>query len=212
MAKLVLYSDQFIEENKKVDKELLNLFNKSNPSIAYIPSESSLTRKYFDEKVEYYKALGIEDLQYFDIDKEYEASRIVDMFKCDAIQLSGGNTFYFLYLLRKRGLIRSLKSFVKNGGILIGISAGSILMTRNINTAGLGEDADENIIGIKNKAALNIVDFEFMPHWKGSTKKLNLLKKYAEAKKTTVYACKDGDGIIIDGENIKLIGDILKIN
>jgi len=39
-----------------------------------------------------------------------------------------------------------------------------------------------------------------------------LLKKYAEAKKTTVYACKDGDGIIIDGENIKLIGDILKIN
>jgi len=212
MAKLVLYSDQFIEENKKVDKELLNLFNKSNPSIAYIPSESSLTRKYFDEKVEYYKALGIENLQYFDIDKEYEASRIVDMFKCDAIQLSGGNTFYFLYLLRKRGLIRSLKSFVKNGGILIGISAGSILMTRNINTAGLGEDADENIIGIKNKAALNIVDFEFMPHWKGSTKKLNLLKKYAEAKKTTVYACKDGDGIIIDGENIKLIGDILKIN
>jgi len=212
MAKLVLYSDQFIEENKKVDKELLNLFNKSNPSIAYIPSESSLTRKYFDEKVEYYKALGIENLQYFDIDKEYEASRIVDMFKCDAIQLSGGNTFYFLYLLRKRGLIRSLKSFVKNGGILIGISAGSILMTRNINTAGLGEDADENIIGIKNKAALNIVDFEFMPHWKGSTKKFNLLKKYAEAKKTTVYACKDGDGIIIDGENIKLIGDILKIN
>ena len=212
MAKLVLYSDQFIEENKKVDKELLNLFNKSNPSIAYIPSESSLTRKYFDEKVEYYKALGIENLQYFDIDKEYEASRIVDMFKCDAIQLSGGNTFYFLYLLRKRGLIRSLKSFVKNGGILIGISAGSILMTRNINTAGLGEDADENIIGIKNKAALNIVDFEFMPHWKGSTKKFNLLKKYAEAKKTTVYACKDGDGIIIDGENIKLIGDIIKIN
>ena len=212
MAKLVLYSDQFIEENKKVDKELLNLFNKSNPSIAYIPSESSLARKYFDEKVEYYKALGIENLQYFDIDKEYEASRIVDMFKCDAIQLSGGNTFYFLYLLRKRGLIRSLKAFVKNGGILIGISAGSILMTRSINTAGLGEDADENIIGIKNKAALNIVDFEFMPHWKGSTKKLNLLKKYAEAKKTTVYACKDGDGIIIDGENIKLIGDIIKIN
>jgi len=212
MAKLVLYSDQFIEENKKVDKELLNLFNKSNPSIAYIPSESSLARKYFDEKVEYYQALGIEDLQYFDLDKEYDATRIADMFKCDAIQLSGGNTFYFLYLLRKRGLIRSLKAFVKNGGILIGISAGSILMTRSINTAGLGEDADENIIGIKNKAALNIVDFEFMPHWKGSTKKLNLLKKYAEAKKTTVYACKDGDGIIIDGENIKLIGDIIKIN
>jgi dipeptidase E len=64
MAKLVLYSDQVSEKNRKVDNELLKLFNKTSSSIAYIPSCSDLTRKYFNQKIDYYKALGIEDLQY----------------------------------------------------------------------------------------------------------------------------------------------------
>jgi len=56
MAKLILYSDQIIKENRKVDCELLNAFNKNSPSIAYIPSCSDLSRKYFKPKVEYYNA------------------------------------------------------------------------------------------------------------------------------------------------------------
>lgn len=77
MAKLILYSDQLIEENRKVDNELLNLFNKKNPSIAYIPSCSDLSRKYFNPKVEYYKSLGIENIQYFDLDLEYDELKIL---------------------------------------------------------------------------------------------------------------------------------------
>lgn len=81
MAKLILYSDQIIEENKKVDNELLNLLGKSNPSIGYIPSCSDLKRKYFNPKIEYYKTLGIHDIQYFDLDKEYDETKIMDIFK-----------------------------------------------------------------------------------------------------------------------------------
>ena len=38
MRKIVLYSDQIIKANRKVDYELLRLLNKKNPSIGYIPS------------------------------------------------------------------------------------------------------------------------------------------------------------------------------
>lgn len=211
MAKLVLYSDQ-IKENRQVDRELLRLINKKNPSIAYIPSASDNSRKYFNEKVEYYKDLGISDLRYFDLDQEYDASKIDETFKCDAIHLSGGNTFYFLHLLRKRGYIELLRSYVNNGGVLIGISAGSILMTNCIDIAGLGSDADENFIGIEDKSALGLVDFGFAPHWDGAIEHLELLRVYTKEKNTIVYACKDGDGIILDGNEIILIGDVKKID
>jgi dipeptidase E len=211
MAKLVLYSDQVIEKNRKVDNELLKLFNKTSPSIAYIPSCSDLTRKYFNQKIDYYKALGIEDLKYFDLDEEYDALTVNEIFNYDAIHLSGGNTFYFLHLLRKRGLIDLLGAYVKDGGILIGISAGSIIMTNDISVAGVGEESDENIIGIEDKIGLGLVDFEFAPHWNGSMEYLELISKYAKDKNKVVYACKDGDGIIINGNDIKLIGDVKRI-
>jgi len=211
MAKLILYSDQIIKENRKVDCELLNAFNKNSPSIAYIPSCSDLSRKYFKPKVEYYKDLGIRNIEYFDLDVEYDETRVSDILNFDAIHLSGGNSFYFLHLLKKRGFIKRLQSYVSNGGILIGVSAGSILTTRTIEIAGYGDDCDENIIGIEDKSALGLVDFEFMPHWDGTVEYLNSIRNYSKLKNTVVYVCKDGDGIIVDDNNVKMIGNVAKI-
>lgn len=211
MAKLILYSDQLIKENRKIDDELLKMLNKKNPSIAYIPSCSDISRKYFKPKVKYYNTLGIENIQYFDLDLEYDELKINDIFKFDAIHLSGGNTFYFLHLLRKRGLVEQLQSYVNNGGILIGISAGSILMTKTIEIAGYGEDGDENLIGIDDKCALGFVEFEFMPHWNGTEKSLDSVRTYARLKNTVVYVCKDGDGIIVYNDSVRVIGNVIKI-
>lgn len=204
----MLYSDQVIEENKKVDDELLKLLDKENASIGYIPSASESSRKYYNQKVEYYRKLGINNLQYFDIDEEYNEYEFNKIFNYDAIHLSGGNTFNFLHLLRKRDLLGSLNKYVYNGGILIGVSAGSILTTKTIEIARF---CDENHVGITNYNALGIIDFEFMPHWNENAKYYGLLKEYSVSKSTTIYACKDGDGIVVNGEEIKFIGDIVKM-
>lgn len=206
----MLYSDQIIKENRKIDYELLRLLNKKNPSIGYIPSCSDLTRKYFNPKVQYYNELGISNIQYFDLDKEYDETKINDIFQSDAIHLSGGNTFYFLYLLKKRNLVKSLQLYVDQGGMLIGISAGSIILSKTIDMAQFG---DEDIVGIEDRSSLGIVDFQFMPHWSDdeSIKYLKVLKDYSKVKKTTIYACNDGDGIVIDGDDIKFIGNVIKI-
>ncbi|MPQ31378.1 peptidase S51 [Clostridium estertheticum] len=210
MRKIVLYSDQIIKENRKIDYELLRLLNKKNPSIGYIPSCSDLTRKYFNPKVQYYNELGISNIQYFDLDKEYDERKINDIFQSDAIHLSGGNTFYFLYLLKKRNLVKLLQLYVEQGGILIGISAGSIILSKTIDMAQFG---DEDIVGIEDRSSLGIVDFQFMPHWSDdeSIKYLKVLKDYSKVKKTTIYACNDGDGIVINGDDIKFIGNVIKI-
>ena len=127
MKKLVLHSDQ-IQDHKEVDLAFIELLGKKSPRLAYIPSQSDLQRKYFNQRVEWYKLFGITDLLYFDVDKEYDEKKIEELLACDAIFLSGGNTYYFLNSLKKRKFLPKLREYVRIGGILIGVSAGSILL------------------------------------------------------------------------------------
>ncbi|WP_315372330.1 Type 1 glutamine amidotransferase-like domain-containing protein [Paenibacillus xylanexedens] len=208
MTTLVLLSDLVFESNDKLDQRILRLFNSEQPSIGYIPSCSDPERKYFEHTRRYYNQIGIDNIQYYDLDLEYEESTFGSIFECDAIHLSGGNTFYFLSLLQKRNVLGLLRSYVKSGGILIGVSAGSILTTPTIDIAGYGEDADENNVDLKDMQALGLVDFEFAPHWDVSEDTLNSLREYTRVNRTAVYACQDGGGLVMDGESIELYGHV----
>ncbi|WP_458461483.1 Type 1 glutamine amidotransferase-like domain-containing protein [Paenibacillus sp.] len=208
MTKLVLLSDLVFESNDKLDQRIRSLFDSEQPSIGYIPSCSDPERKYFEHTRRYYNRLGIHTMQYYDLDMEYEESTFGSIVECDAIHLSGGNTFYFLSLLQKRNALGLLRSYLKTGGILIGVSAGSILTTPTIEIAGYGEDADENEVGLNDMKALGLVEFEFVPHWDGSEDTLNSLREYTRINRTAVYACQDGGGIVIDGESVELYGNV----
>lgn len=208
MTTLVLLSDLLFESNDKLDQRIRSLFESAQPSIGYIPSCSDPERKYFEHTRRYYNKLGVDNIQYYDLDLEYEESTFGAIFECDAIHLSGGNTFYFLSLLQKRNVLGLLRSYVKSGGILIGVSAGSILTTPTIEIAGYGEDADENNVDLKDMQALGLVDFEFAPHWDGSEDTLNLLREYTRVNPTAVYACQDGGGLVVDGESVELYGNV----
>lgn len=208
MKKLVMYSDQIENRTKEVDDWVLKLIDKENPKVGYIPSCSDLTRKYFNQKVEHYESMGINDLLYFDLDEEYDETKINELLSCDAIHLSGGNTFYFLQLLKRRNFLDIIRNYVFEGGVLIGISAGSIMMSETIDAAIFG---DEDNVRDENKEALGLVDFEFMPHWERDQEYLQDLLDYSRKSNKVIYACNDGDGIIINGDKIEFIGDVQKI-
>lgn len=212
VTKLVLLSDLYFESNDELDQRILSLFDSEQPSIGYIPSCSDLERKYFEHTRRYYNRLGIDTMYYYDLDTEYEESIFGSIFECDAIHLSGGNTFYFLSVLQKRNALGLLRSYVKRGGILIGVSAGSILTTPTIKIAGYGKDADENNVGLNDMKALGLVDFEFAPHWDGSEDTLNSLREYTRVNRMAVYACEDGGGVVIDGESVELYGNVRLID
>lgn len=213
MKKLVLHSDQ-VSGKTQVDEAFLKYFGDSKPKIAYIPSQSDLTRKYFNQKVEWYKQFGITDLLYFDIDQEYNEEKIPELLSCDAIFLSGGNTYYFLNSLKNRNFISVLQGFVEKGGVLIGVSAGSIIMSKTVSVTSIDDDigGDQNTVGIKDFSALGLNDFEFFPHFDINNYEITKrLKEYSKASKSVIYACKDGDGIIVDNDNMQFFGEVLKI-
>jgi peptidase E len=64
--------------------------------------------------------------------------------------------------------------------------------------------------GMTDYAALGLVDFAFVPHLNEKTD-LAPLKAYSQQYQTTVYGCSDDTGIIVNGERIECIGNVLII-
>jgi len=111
------------------------------------------------------------------------------------------------YWLRKRGSISPLRDYVANGGVLIGVSAGAILITPEISTTHIcGETPSHNL---NDLSTLNLVDFAFLPH----TNKIESVEKkiveYSKMHKRRLFGCKDGDGIIVNGDSIQCIGELI---
>ncbi|PKL37032.1 peptidase S51 [Candidatus Peregrinibacteria bacterium HGW-Peregrinibacteria-1] len=212
MKKLFLHSDQ-IDESTQLDQALLKIFSGTTPKIGYIPSQSDPTRHFFKRKIEWYQQFGIPDLFYFDLDEEYDEDNIPKLLSCDAIFLSGGNTFTFLSLLKKRSFIPILRQFVDNGGILIGLSAGSILMSESIATTTIDADIsdDQNCVGLTDLSALALNNFDFFPHFDGNNEIKEKLKTYSKESGKTIYACNDGDGIFVDGKDLHFFGEVWAI-
>jgi len=212
MKKLVLYSNQIPPLADKIDRELIILLAKSNPIIGYIPPNADPTRKYFKERQAYYSRMDMDLQVYFELDKEYQPNLLESLLSCDAIHLSGGNTYYFLHWLRKREMLEPLRQYVKQGGVLIGVSAGSILMSPDISICPLY--INEPIVVETDFSSLNLVDFAFAPHY-GSRKMsttIPALQKYSRDHQIVVYACQDSGGIVVTDDNVKCIGDVYKID
>jgi dipeptidase E len=208
-GKLVFHSDQ-ITGNTEVDKVWLKEKDVTNLRIGYIPSQSDRTRKYFQQKVEWYKQFGITDMVYFDLDQEYDEQKITELLGCQAIHLSGGDTYQFLHSIKKRNFASTLQNYFKQGGTLVGVSAGSIVMTSSIDITNLYQD--DNTTGLTDFSSLGLVDFEFFAHLNDREQWVKTLQDYSTRNNgRVIYACNDGDGIIVSDNEIQLFGNILKI-
>ena len=205
--KLVFYSGGDEISNMAIDEEALDLVESNNPTFVYIPSSSYDGEYEFQEFVEHYQKFGVTRFLYFPVDIPHDNVLLKEVFNSDLIHLGGGNTYYFLHSLRKRGLLGFLKEYALEGGVLSGLSAGGIMMTPNIRTAGYPDfDRDDNEEGLVNLRSLGLVKFEFFPHFKNSVRYDTVLRKQSKLTKNPIFALPDGCGLIKEGNNLKIIG------
>ncbi len=191
MGNLILLSSIDEKLNHAFKDEIQSIVSEHGSRLGYIPSQYDETRFYFNKTKPFLEDLGFDAFVYADIDQEFEDHHLEELKKCDAIYLSGGNTFYFLNNLKKRGMIPFLKEFVERGGILIGVSAGAMIMTTSIESAHF---LDLNEIGLDDLNGLGLVDVHFLPH---SDKVVDQMEEVRTSLAGTVYACKDGAGLIV---------------
>lgn len=195
-------------DNLDLDKELIKfLGRKKKPQVTYIPSSGYLADIEFREFTKHYSRFKITNFLTLNIDEYFSPVLQRAVLQSDIIYLGGGNTYHFLYWLRKTKFLNLLKAWVHSGGVLVGLSAGAIIMGPNINTAGMPDfDRDENEDNLKNLKSMGLVDFEFFPHYKNSKRYDEVLLKYSRKITTPIYASKDGSGIIVSTNQINFIG------
>jgi dipeptidase E len=207
MTNLVMLSD-LSNSNAALMNRIKDFIGNGNFKLAYIPSQTNKERKYFDAAKDFFLSLGVSDFLYFDIDQEFDVSTVVPLTTCDGIYLSGGNTFYFLKKLKERKLDFLIKALALKGKLMIGVSAGAILMSKSIKIA---EFIDENEIQLKEFDGLNLVDLEFMPHWESQETKSQQLLDYSLNREGSIFTCNDAGGIVIAGNRIDYFGEINEI-
>ena len=135
--------------------------------IAFIPT-ASLT-----ESIRFYVKTGkkalekvgmiVEEVEITQFSNE-EISSIVH--KCDYIYITGGNTFFLLKELKRKGVDKIISEQVKSGKLYIGESAGAIIAypdteyMKNVNF-----DPLEKTPELEVYSSLGLVDFYTIPHY-----------------------------------------------
>ena len=130
IGKILLTSAGF--ENINIGKAFLKLLNKSvmETKILFIPTAAicveslRMVGKCIDEL--YQVGIKAENIRVYNLDSPISLSEIKT---CDAVYFTGGNPGYLLKKVKEVDFAPVIMNFVVNGGIFVGVSAGSILAT-----------------------------------------------------------------------------------
>jgi dipeptidase E len=203
-----LYSDQLIAENAAMDLRLAASITARGSRIGYVSSGPDPERSFFDEKRQYYARYELNLDVFIDLDDLGEGD-IAALLSCNAIHLSGGDTAAFLARLRRREMLAVLRDWTLNDGILIGTSAGAILMTPDIALDALFSGGSPE--AMRDGAALNLLPFEFFPHLNWDASYLPALLRYSEISPRAIIVCRDGEGVFVEEDHIEAYGAPLVI-
>lgn len=203
---LVLFSSFY--DSKKVRDFIREKAKHADPKICIIPSFTNFQG--VQSSGDYYtlERMGFnpDNISMFDVGYLFDETKIDSLKENDVIILGGGNTFLFQWLLRRAGMLDGLSEFAKNGGILIGESAGSIIMSESIEIARF---ADEDIVGSENTDGLGIIDFEMKPHFGGWLKRFPEFVYYSAESNQDLYCLFDGGFIIVSDDDITPHGNFI---
>jgi dipeptidase E len=135
-------------------------------TMLYVPHAVAPSPWSFDRALEWLR--GHEALDGIEITMwtELQGHGYSELDDFDAIYLMGGNTFVLLAALRSSGFDALLDKFAASKRVICGVSAGAIVLGQNIATASLGDEADENTVGLTDLSGLKLLgDYQVHTHY-----------------------------------------------
>ena len=156
----------------------------------------------------YYQELGIQVQSLSQADYEDKDNLSQKILASNAVYLMGGNTYEFLNYAKAVNLFTILTKLEANGGIIAAESAGSIILSDTIATAGLpSSDVDENILNMTNLQSMGRLAFHISPHFDPNKSQLETdlaeLQQLANATNQDVLLLEDGEGFYMQGDVVQ---------
>lgn len=140
--------------------------------------------------------LGL-SVNYFDFDCDAPQG----LLQYDVIEIIGGNPFYLLKSMKKSNCGGVLNELSKSK-ILIGISAGSLVLQNNINLIAQYSPEMNQGVNLTDLTGFHLTDIEILPHYSKFLSRFDRFeeraKEYEEKEKRKIVRLNDGQGILID--------------
>lgn len=134
--------------------------------------------------------IGISDIDFIDFfEQDIELINNYDL-----VYIAGGNTFRLLQsIIRHNNGLKVLRDILKDKDV-IGVSAGSILLTPTIRIA--NEVEPDEYLEVSNFEALGLVSFEIYPHYEQRIG--NEIAKYESKYNTIVVKITNDEYVLIE--------------
>jgi len=203
MARIFLTSNGFFTETIK--GEFLATLQKQriNPKAVIITTASTLKEKNrfaLKTKNDFFE-MGIKHVDFIDVEVE-KGDKLKEY---NIIYINGGNPFRLLYFMKKSGADLILSSLSKQNTILIGASAGAVILGPSIDVV-QHFSPELNEIGLNDYTALLLTDIAIFPHYdredvfKEDTGKSieDRLSEFEEWNNISVTRLKDDQYILIN--------------
>ncbi len=180
--------------------------------VAYIPTANNGENIYGQWKQEgettynLFKSLNLNITPYVLEEEIHNNSDLIsDIAHNDILYMAGGMPGYLMYWLMRTGLDEQIPNMLDKGMIYIGSSAGATVCSPTLDVCEWYIGEEER--GSKYLPGLNLVDFDFYPHFKDE--QIDDIKKMYTGKK--MYLVRDGESIIVEGSDINIVGKPLLI-
>ncbi len=158
-----LFLTSYLAGTKKLLKEFLQpLVSKE---VVFIPTAANVEeyKEYVDEAISVFQELGFH-IKMMDV-AAMETSQIKELLKnCSCLYISGGNTFYLLQELKRKGIDKTIVDRVSDGIVYIGESAGAIIASADIE---YNQIMDDKTVAedLKDYSGMNLFNSYILPHY-----------------------------------------------
>ena len=189
-------------ETKEIDEEIVKMTNIDKPNFLFIGLASSFSDSYYDTIKKIYKNLGCETV-YLKKNNIINNPDIVNdkISNADIMYIGGGDSIKLINEIKEYKLDILLKEAYKKGTILVGISAGAILLSK--------EGFSDSLI-LRNESnkhsfveGINLNNLIISPHYNSSIEKTNELKEQVASRK--VYGLENCTALKIEDDKISII-------
>jgi dipeptidase E len=145
-------------------------------------------------------------VDYFD----FEFDEKMELLQYDLVYIIGGNPFYLMKQINKNEYKDILFRIHKSGAIIVGASAGSMVLTNSIRLVNILDSELNASVNLNNLKGLGLVSIELCPHYNRFKDRFSFFEEKVEDYKSKLdvefYPLTDGQGIWVDGDDLLVLG------
>jgi dipeptidase E len=173
--------------------DLVALLPKNRAVIITTAAEDKEQNKYCLLAKQQLLELNFKEVMFLDLESE----GIQKLSNADVVYVSGGNTFKLMKFARERNFESVIKTIANTNTLFIGVSAGSIILGKSIEIAGIaGGDANE--VGLKDLSGFELINNDIHPHYVDTQEEE--IKKYENKHTVKVLRITDDEAIMYDNK------------